>query len=126
MSKRVIATPNAPAAVGPYSQGYVAGDFIFTAGQGGLDPADGSIVSETVEGQAEQACRNLGAILAAGGADYDDVVKANVYLADIADFAAFNAVYARYFTSNPTRTCVAVKDLPLGLKCEIEVVAYIG
>ncbi|MBQ9045701.1 MAG: regulator [Oscillospiraceae bacterium] len=126
MSKRVIATPNAPAAVGPYSQGYVVGDFIFTAGQGGLDPADGRIVSETVEGQAEQACRNLGAILAAGGADYDDVVKANVYLADIADFAAFNAVYARYFTSNPARTCVAVKDLPLGLKCEIEVVAYIG
>lgn len=111
---------------GRFSRGYVAGDFIFTAGQGGLDPADGHIVSETVEGQAEQACKNLGAILAEGGATHTDVIKANVYLADIADFAAFNAVYAKYFTEKPARTCVAAKELPLGLKCEIEVVAYIG
>jgi 2-iminobutanoate/2-iminopropanoate deaminase len=126
MSRKLISTPNAPAAIGPYSQGYVAGDFIFTAGQGGLDPKDGHIVSDTVEGQAEQACKNLGAILAEGDAKYTDVVKANVYLANISDFAAFNAVYAKYFTEKPARTCVAAKDLPQGLLCEIEVIAYIG
>ena len=126
MSKHIISTPNAPAAIGPYSQGYVAGDFIYTAGQGGLDPIDGRIVSETVEGQAEQACKNLGAILKAGGADYVDVIKANVFLAHMSDFAAFNTVYAKYFTEKPARTCVAAKELPLGLLCEIEVVAYIG
>ena len=126
MSKQVISTPNAPAAIGPYSQGWIAGDFVFTAGQGGLDPADGHIVSDTVEGQTEQACKNLGAILAAAGADYTDVVKANVFLADIADFKAFNEIYAKYFTGRPARTCVAAKDLPLGLLCEIEVIAYKG
>jgi len=126
MSKHIITTPNAPAAIGPYSQGYVAGDFVYTAGQGGLDPADGHVVSDTVEGQAEQACKNLGAILKAGGATYTDVIKANVFLAHMSDFAAFNAVYAKYFTEKPARTCVAAKELPLGLLCEIEVVAYIG
>ena len=126
MGMKVIATPHAPAAVGPYSQGYVAGDFVYTAGQCGLDPADGHVVSEGVEGQAEQACRNIGAILEAAGASFEQVIKANVYLADMADFAAFNAVYAKYFTTKPARTCVAVRDLPLGLRCEVEVVAYLG
>ena len=126
MSKKVIATPNAPAAVGPYSQGYIAGDFVFTAGQGGIDPATGHMASDTIEGQAEQACKNIGAVLAEGGASYSDVIKTNVFLAHISDFAAFNAVYARYFTEKPARTCVAARDLPLGMLCEIEAVAYIG
>jgi 2-iminobutanoate/2-iminopropanoate deaminase len=126
MSKKVIATPKAPGAIGPYSQGYVAGDFVYTAGQAGLDPQTGRAASDTIEGQAEQACKNLGAILEAGGASYTDVVKANVYLANISDFNAFNAVYAKYFTEKPARTCVAVKDLPMGLLCEVEVVAYKG
>ena len=126
MSKKVIATPNAPAAVGPYSQGWIAGDFVYTAGQGGLDPASGRLVSDTVEGQAEQACKNVGAILEEAGASFADVVKTTVFLAHITDFAAFNAVYARYFTEKPARTCVAVRDLPLGMLCEIEAVAYIG
>ena len=126
MSKKVIATPNAPAAVGPYSQGWIAGDFIYTAGQGGLDPATGHLVSDTVEAQAEQACKNVGAILEEAGAAFDDVVKTTVFLAHISDFAAFNAVYARYFTGKPARTCVAARDLPLGMLCEIEAVAYKG
>ena len=126
MSKKVIATPNAPAAVGPYSQGWIAGDFVYTAGQGGLDPASGCLVSDTVEGQAEQACKNVGAILEEAGASFADVVKTTVFLAHITDFAAFNAVYARYFTEKPARTCVAARDLPLGMLCEIEAVAYIG
>lgn len=126
MSKKIISTPKAPAAVGPYSQAYQAGDFLFTAGQCGLDPQDGHVVSETVEGQAEQACRNIGAILEAAGAGFEDVVKTTVFLHDIGDFAAFNAVYARYFTGKPARTCVAVRDLPLGLRCEIEAIAYLG
>lgn len=124
--KKQVATPNAPAAVGPYSQGWIAGDFLFTAGQCGLDPQDGHVVSDTVEGQAEQACKNIGAILAEAGADFDAVVKTTVFLADMKDFAAFNAVYAKYFTGKPARTCVAVKDLPLGLQCEIEAIAYLG
>ncbi len=126
MSKKVIATPNAPAAVGPYSQGWIAGDFVYTAGQGGLDSASGRLVSDTVEGQAEQACKNVGAILEEAGASFADVVKTTVFLAHITDFAAFNAVYARYFTEKPARTCVAARDLPLGMLCEIEAVAYIG
>ena len=126
MAKQSISTGNAPAAVGPYSQGWIAGEFLFTAGQCGLDPADGHIVSDTVEGQAEQACRNISAILAEAGADFDAMVKTTVFLADMKDFAAFNAVYARYFPGKPARTCVAVKDLPLGLKCEIEAIAYLG
>ena len=126
MSKKVIATPNAPAAVGPYSQGWIAGDFVYTAGQGGLDPTSGRLVSDTVEGQAEQACKNVGAILEEAGASFADVVKTTVFLAHITDFAAFNAVYARYFTEKPARTCVAARDLPLGMLCEIEAVAYIG
>ena len=126
MSKKVIATPNAPAAVGPYSQGWIAGDFVYTAGQGGLDPASGRLVSDTVEGQAEQACKNVGAILEEAGASFADVVKTTVFLAHITDFAAFNAVYARYFTEKPARTCVAARDLPLGMLCEIEAAAYLG
>lgn len=126
MSKKIISTPKAPAAVGPYSQGWIAGDFLFTAGQCGLAPADGRIVSDTVEGQAEQACKNIGAILAEAGADFDAVVKTTVFLADMKDFAAFNAVYAKYFPGKPARTCVAVRDLPLGLQCEIEAIAYLG
>jgi len=126
MAKRSISTVSAPAAVGPYSQGWIAGGFLFTAGQCGLDPADGHVVSETVEGQAEQACKNIGAILEEANIGFDAVVKTTVFLADINDFSAFNAVYARYFTGKPARSCVAVKALPLGLKCEIEAIAYLG
>ena len=123
MSKKKIYTPKAPGAIGPYSQGYVAGDFVYTAGQAGLVPEDGSVASDTIQGQAEQACKNLGAILEAGGASYMDVIKANVYLANMSDFDAFNEVYAKYFTGKPSRSCVAVKDLPKGVLCEVEAIA---
>lgn len=126
MSKKAITVANTPAAIGPYSKGYVAGGFVFTSGAGGRDPRTGRIVSEEIESQAEQACINIGEVLVAGGAGYEDVIKVNVYLADMSYFDAFNEVYAKYFTSKPARTCVAVKELPLGLLCELEAIAYIG
>lgn len=91
----------------------------------GLDPVDGHVVSETVEGQAEQVCRNIGAILSAAGVDFSAVVKTTVFLADMKDFAVVNAIYAKHFTGEPARSCVAVKELPLGLLCEIEAIAYL-
>ena len=118
-----IATKNAPAAVGPYSQGKVTGSLVFVSGQTPINPAVGKVEVDTIEGQAEQACKNVGAILEAAGSGFDKVVKTTCFLADIADFAAFNEVYARYFTSKPARSCVAVKDLPKGALCEIEAVA---
>ena len=117
-----IATKKAPGAIGPYSQGYVTGGLVFTSGQIGVDPATGK-AAEGVEAQAEQACRNVGAILEAAGSGLDKVVKTTCFLADMGDFAAFNAVYAKYFVSKPARSCVAVKALPLGMLCEIEAIA---
>ena len=119
---KVIATEKAPGAIGPYSQGFIAGGFIYTSGQIPVNPADGT-VPEGIAAQTEQSCKNVGAILEAAGSGYNKVIKTTCFLADIADFAAFNEVYAKYFTSKPARSCVAVKDLPKGVLCEIEAVA---
>ena len=119
---KIIATEKAPGAIGPYSQGFVTNGFIYTSGQIPVNPADGTI-PEGIAAQAEQSCKNVGAILEAGGSSFDKVVKTTCFLADIADFAAFNEVYAKFFTSKPARSCVAVKDLPKGVLCEIEAIA---
>lgn len=119
---KVIATEKAPGAIGPYSQGFIAGGFVYTSGQIPVNPADGT-VPEGIAAQTEQSCKNVGAILEAAGSGYDKVIKTTCFLADIADFAAFNEVYAKYFTSKPARSCVAVKDLPRGALCEIEAIA---
>lgn len=119
---QILETKNAPGAIGPYSQGYEAGGFLFTSGQIPVDPATGD-VPESIAAQAEQSCRNVGAILAAAGSGYDRVIKTTCFLADMGDFAAFNEVYARYFISKPARSCVAVKALPKGVLCEIEAIA---
>lgn len=121
-----ISTPNAPAAIGPYSQAIVAGDMLFASGQIPINPATGNIEAEGIEAQAEQAIKNVGAILEAAGTDYAHVVKTGCFLADMADFAAFNAVYEKYFTEKPARSCVAVKTLPKNVLCEVEVTAYLG
>ena len=119
---KVIATEKAPGAIGPYSQGFIAGGFVYTSGQIPVNPADGT-VPEGIAAQTEQSCKNVAAILEAADSGYDKVIKTTCFLADIADFAAFNEVYAKYFTSKPARSCVAVKDLPKGVLCEIEAVA---
>ena len=117
-----IVTANAPGAIGPYSQGFVVGGFVYTSGQIPVNPADGSI-PEGIAAQAEQSCRNVGAILDAAGSGFEKVFKTTCFLADMADFAAFNEVYAKYFISKPARSCVAVKTLPKGVLCEIEAIA---
>ena len=122
MSKTVVSSDNAPAAIGPYSPGIQAGNMVFLSGQLGIDPATGKM-PEGVEAQAKQSLANVEALLTAAGATFADVVKTTVYLADIADFAAFNEVYAKYFISKPARSCVAVKALPKGVLCEIEAIA---
>ncbi len=118
-----ISTDKAPAAIGPYSQAIDLGDILFASGQLGVVPATGAFAGDDVTAQAKQACENVGAVLAAAGLTFDNVVKTTCFLADIADFAAFNAVYAEYFVSKPARSCVAAKDLPKGGLCEIEVIA---
>jgi 2-iminobutanoate/2-iminopropanoate deaminase len=123
---KVISTEKAPAAIGPYSQAIVAGNMVFASGQIPINPATGEIEAVGIQAQAEQAIKNVGEILKAAGTDYEHVVKTTCFLADMGDFAAFNAVYAEYFVSKPARSCVAVKDLPKGVLCEVEVTAYIG
>ena len=118
---KIIATPNAPAAIGPYSQGYEANGFVFTSGQIGIDPATGSI-AEGIAAQAEQCCKNIAAILKEAGIGFENVCKTTCFLADMGDFAAFNGVYERYFVSKPARSCVAVRELPKGVLCEIEAI----
>ena len=120
--KTVISTPNAPGAIGPYSQGWVVGDMVFASGQIPVNPATGE-VPEGIAAQTEQSCKNVAALMEAAGVTMDNVVKTTCFLADIADFTAFNEVYAKYFTSKPARSCVAVKDLPKGVLCEIEAIA---
>ena len=117
-----ISTTNAPAAIGPYSQGYEVNGLVYTSGQIPVDPATGN-VPQGIAAQAEQSCKNVGAVLEAGGASFEKVFKTTCFLADMGDFAAFNEVYARYFISKPARSCVAVKDLPKGVLCEIEAIA---
>ena len=117
-----IETDRAPGAIGPYSQGYIAGNFVFTSGQIPVDPATGT-VPEGISAQAEQSCKNVAAILEAAGSGLEKVIKTTCFLADMGDFAAFNEVYARYFTEKPARSCVAVKTLPKNVLCEIEAIA---
>ena len=119
---KVLETSKAPGAIGPYSQGYEANGFVFTSGQIPVDPATGT-VAEGIAAQAEQSCRNVGAILEAAGIGYANVIKTTCFLADMNDFAVFNEVYARYFVSKPARSCVAAKALPKGVLCEIEAIA---
>lgn len=120
----VISTTKAPGAIGPYSQGYVVNGILYTSGQIPIVPEDGSIPEDIVR-QANQSCRNIGAILEAAGTGFDKVFKTTCFLADMADFAAFNEVYATYFTSKPARSTVAVRSLPKGVLCEIEAIAII-
>jgi 2-iminobutanoate/2-iminopropanoate deaminase len=122
---KIIETKKAPAAVGPYSQAIEISGLLYTSGQIAIVPEVGKIVSDDIEEQAEQCCKNIEAILKAGGTDFSKVVKTTCFLADIADFKKFNAVYEKYFVSKPARSCVAVKDLPLKALCEIEVIAFI-
>ena len=119
-----IETTNAPGAIGPYSQGFIAGNFVFTSGQIPVDPASGNI-PEGIEAQAEQSCKNVAAILEAAGTNCEKVIKTTCFLADMTDFAAFNQVYATYFTGKPARSCVAVKTLPKNVLCEIEAIAMV-
>ena len=118
----IIHTDKAPAAIGPYSQGYKAGSFIYTSGQIPVDPATGT-VPEGITAQAEQSCRNVAAVLEAAGSSAERVIKTTCFLADMGDFAAFNAVYAKFFPNAPARSCVAVRELPRQVLCEIEAIA---
>ena len=118
----IIATDKAPGAIGPYSQGYEVNGVVYTSGQIPVNPATGEI-PEGIAAQADQSCKNVGAIFEAAGSGYDKVFKTTCFLAEMADFAAFNEVYAKYLTSKPARSCVAVKDLPKGVLCEIEAIA---
>ncbi len=119
----IISTTKAPGAIGPYSQGYEVNGFIFTSGQIPIVPETGNIVSGGIEEQTEQSCKNIGAILQSAGSDFENVVKTTCFLANMDDFSAFNQVYAKYFISKPARSCVAVKELPKGVLCEIEAIA---
>lgn len=120
-----ISTDKAPAAIGPYSQAILCGNMLYTSGQLGINPASGEIEGKDITEQAEQAIQNLGAILAEAGTSYDNIVKTTCFLADMADFAAFNAVYSKYITNAPARSCVAVKTLPKGGLVEVEAVAVV-
>lgn len=122
---KIIHTNDAPAAVGPYSQAVVSGGMVYTAGQVALDPASGAMVGTDVTAQAHQVMKNLTAVLSAAGSGMDKAVKTTCFLADMDDFAAFNAVYAEYFPNKPARSCVAVKTLPKGALCEVEVIAEV-
>lgn len=118
----VLNTNNAPGAIGPYSQGYEVNGFVFTSGQIPVNPQNGEVPAG-ISAQAEQSCKNVGAILEAAGTGFEKVFKTTCFLADMADFTAFNEVYAKYFVSKPARSCVAVKTLPKGVLCEIEAIA---
>ena len=120
-----VSTTNAPAAIGPYSQGYVVGNLVFASGQIPVDPATGEIAGPDIAAQAEQSCKNVKAVIEAAGSDISKVFKTTCFLADMADFATFNSVYEKYFTSKPARSCVAVKTLPKNVLCEIEAIAEI-
>lgn len=122
---KVVATEKAPKALGPYSQGYIHNGMFYSAGQIPINPATDTIEEVTIEGQTEQVCKNLGAVLNAAGSSFDHVIKTTCFLANMEDFAAFNEVYAKYFVSKPARSCVAVKTLPKNVLCEIELIAVV-
>ena len=123
---KTVQTANAPAAIGPYSQAKIAGGLVFTSGQIPIDPTTGNVDAAGITAQTEQACKNLAAVLEAAGSSPALVIKTTCFLADIADFATFNEVYAKYFTDKPARSCVAVKDLPKGVLVEIEAIAELA
>ena len=123
MEIKKVSTENAPAAIGPYSQAIKVGEFLFTSGQIPLDPATATMVGENITEQTEQVMKNLGAVLSAAGVSFENAIKTTCFLANMEDFAAFNAVYAQYFTTCPARSCVAVKTLPKGALVEVEVIA---
>lgn len=118
-----LATEKAPGAIGPYSQAVASGGLLFTSGQIALDPATGEIAGDDIESQTRRVCENLGALLEAAGSSFDRVIKTTCFLADMNDFAAFNAIYGAYFTGKPARSCVAVKTLPKNVLCEVELIA---
>ena len=118
-----IYTKNAPEAIGPYSQAVKVGNLLYTSGQIAINPATGAVEATDIVGQTEQVCKNLTAVLAAAGTSMENVVKTTCFLSDMADFAAFNEVYGRYFVSKPARSCVAAKTLPKNVLCEVEVIA---
>ena len=118
-----IYTKNAPDAIGPYSQAVVCGNMVFTSGQIAINPENGQVEAKTISEQTEQVMKNLGEVLKASGSSFEKAVKTTCFLADMADFAAFNGVYAKYFTTNPARSCVAVKTLPKNVLVEVEVIA---
>ena len=122
---KTVFTENAPAAIGPYSQAKISGNFIFTSGQIPVNPATSKIEATTIEEQTKQVCENVAALLKAAGSSIDKVIKTVCFLSDMNDFAAFNAVYEQYFTSKPARSCVAVKDIPKNCLVEIETIAEI-
>jgi 2-iminobutanoate/2-iminopropanoate deaminase len=121
--KKIIFTEDAPAPIGPYSQAVMLGDLLFCSGQVPLDAVSGDVTGKDIEGQTEKVCKNIKAVLAAAGMTFENVVKTTCFLTDMADFAAFNQVYAKYFVSNPARSTVAVKGLPKGVLVEVEVTA---
>ena len=122
---KIVATEKAPKALGPYSQGYVHNGVLYTAGQIAINPEVNDVEATTIEEQTEQVCKNLGEVLKEAGTSFDNVLKTTCFLADMSDFAAFNEVYGKYFTSKPARSCVAVKTLPKGVLCEVELIAAV-
>ena len=121
-----ISTDNAPAAIGPYSQGIIAGGFLYASGQIPINPASGNVEAEGIEAQAKQSIENVGEILKAAGVGFENVVKTTCFIANMDDFGAFNSVYEKYFTEKPARSCVEVSKLPKGVLCEVEVIAFVG
>ena len=122
---KIVATEKAPKALGPYSQGYVHNGVLYTAGQIAINPEVNDVEATTIEAQTEEVCKNLGEVLKEAGTSFDNVLKTTCFLADMSDFAAFNEVYGKYFTSKPARSCVAVKTLPKGVLCEVELIAAV-
>ena len=122
---KIVATEKAPKALGPYSQGYVHNGVLYTAGQIAINPEVNDVEATTIEAQTEQVCKNLGEVLKEAGTSFDKVLKTTCFLADMSDFAAFNEVYGKYFTSKPARSCVAVKTLPKGVLWEVELIAAV-
>ena len=122
---KIVATEKAPKALGPYSQGYVHNGVLYTAGQIAINPEVNDVEATTIEAQTEQVCKNLGEVLKEAGTSFDKVLKTTCFLADMSDFAAFNEVYGKYFTTKPARSCVAVKTLPKGVLCEVELIAAV-
>ena len=122
---KLVSTEKAPKALGPYSQGYVHGGILYSAGQIAINPEVNDVEATTIEAQTEQVCKNLGEVLKEAGTSFDKVLKTTCFLADMSDFAAFNEVYGKYFTSKPARSCVAVKTLPKGVLCEVELIAAV-